>query len=604
MPEMKRNIIIILILVLSTVNFPETFNVTAQNSEMHSYTITLSFEPANATVTGTLNMRYVNHASKSLNNLCFHIYPNAFKSKGGYIDILQVKNTEGDSLRFTVEGEDETILRTILTKPLKPGDAVNVTIDFRIKIPNVADRFGYKSGIYCLGNALPIASVYEDEVGWNNDPYYPYGESFNSEFASYLVTVKCPLNYIVAATGVLINKMITDGLKTTIWRANPVREFVIVFGNNFEVSKQTVGNVTVYSYYLPEHSEYGIKALEWGVKALTHFSEHFGMYPYPEYRIVETYGWFGGMEYPNLVMISSSLYTAESADFLELVVAHETAHQWWYCMAGNDENDEPWLDEAFAEYSEILYYEWEYGPEVADEMFERYILSSYHRYLNSGKKEYPLSESVWSFGDDTNAYYTMIYDKGACVLRLLRFVMGDEKFFEALRLHFERSKFKLIRIQDFIDTCQKVYGSSLQWFFNEWLFDAGNTAFKIEDAYALTEKGKYVLHFSIYQSNSRYINLVPILIKTESGEKLSTVWVNDSRIEFNITLATRPTEIIVDPYDYVPGIDRKNSRQVEVVAGSHRSERHIIVSIALTLVAIILVIIAFKLVKKREPAQS
>ncbi len=603
MPEMRRSVILITILVLSTITIPKTFNVIAQNAEMHSYTFNLSFEPANATVTGTLNMRYVNHAGKPLSELCFHIYPNAFKPKGGYIDILQVKNAEGESLRFTVEGEDKTILRITLVRPLKPGEAVNITIGFYIKIPNIADRFGYKSGIYCLGNALPIASVYEEGVGWNNDPYYPYGESFNSEFASYSVTIECPLNYIVAATGVLKNKMISNGVKITAWRASPVREFVIVFGDNFRVLKQTVGNVTIYSYYLPEHSEYGVKALEWGVRALTHFSEHFGMYPYPEYRIVETYGWFGGMEYPNLVMISSSLYTGESADFLELVVAHETAHQWWYCMAGNDENDEPWLDEAFAEYSEILYYEWEYGTEVADEMFERYVLSSYHRYLNSGKKEHPLAESVWYFGEDTNAYYTIIYDKGACILRLLRFVMGDEKFFKALKLHFERSRFKLIKIQDFINTCQEVYGSSLQWFFDEWLFNAGNTAFKIEDAYAVAKDSEYIIHFSIYQSNPEYVNLVPILIHTESGEELSAIWVNTSKVEYNITLTVKPTEIIIDPYDHVPGIDRENSVQIKIVTGQRRTEKDIIIPVVIALVSIVLVITAVKLVKKREPVQ-
>ena len=76
------------------------------------------------------------------------------------------------------------------------------------------------------------------------------------------------------------------------------------------------------------------------------------------------------MEYPTLVMIDQSLYNEKDKFLLEYVIAHETAHQWWYSVIGNDEISEPWLDEALTEYSTVLYFEEKYGKEVGSKLIK------------------------------------------------------------------------------------------------------------------------------------------------------------------------------------------------------------------------------------------
>lgn len=71
-----------------------------------------------------------------------------------------------------------------------------------------------------------------------------------------------------------------------------------------------------------------------------------------------------------LVMIDQSLYNEKNEFLLEYVIAHETAHQWWYSAVGNDEISEPWLDEALTEYSTIVYFEQKYGKDMANKLIK------------------------------------------------------------------------------------------------------------------------------------------------------------------------------------------------------------------------------------------
>ncbi len=90
------------------------------------------------------------------------------------------------------------------------------------------------------------------------------------------------------------------------------------------------------------------------------YDQRIGAYPFSELDVVATPTSAGGIEYPGLVVIADSLYK-EDTTFREVVVAHEVAHQWWYSLVGNDQIDEPWLDEAFAQFTTALYYRDRYG---------------------------------------------------------------------------------------------------------------------------------------------------------------------------------------------------------------------------------------------------
>ena len=126
------------------------------------------------------------------------------------------------------------------------------------------------------------------------------------------------------------------------------------------------------------------------------------------------------MEYSGLISMSGRAFDAyQETPVAGLVnlTAHEIAHQWWYGAVGNDQVYEPWLDESFAKYSEVLFYE-RYHPDFVDWWWRNHI----HR-RNSGG---PLDATIYDF-DDTPTYIDQVYAQGARFLADLRALMGDRR---------------------------------------------------------------------------------------------------------------------------------------------------------------------------------
>ena len=583
---MKQGILILLLIIQLAIQPLSRGQLKTVGGELNRYLFNLKLDTDKNLLDGEMSLTYHNKANISLNKIYFHLYPNAFKPDGMTV-VEWIKDDLGNELKWEVTGSDDTILQVNLAKEIDSGSSINLFMKFEVKIPLVADRFGYSNGIYCLGNALPIVSMY-DEQGWNNDAYYPYGESFYSDFSNYEVNITVEKGSVVAATGKLKNMVNnSDGTTTTIWKAEYVREFVFVASSQYEICSETVDGIDVYSYYLPNHEKSGYEALKYAVQALKQYNTHFSSYPYKAFRVVETFGWFGGMEYPGLVMISSSLYD-RGGDIFELVIAHETAHQWWYVSIANDEHDEPWLDEAFAEYTEVLYFEWQYGKEKADQIFDSYVGSRYRRYLRSGGMEYPLTSTVDDFGEDSNAYYSLIYGKGAMVLRALRYVVGDRVFFDILKRYSIERRLKITRISDFIRIANEVSGRNLTWFFQEWLSYAWSTTYSLKQAYYIKD-GNYTVCFTITQTNPAIRMPVEVWVKTSSGNLALKVWVNGSTVNQTLTLKEKPIEIVVDPEDIVPGLDKNNEMKVALRGQENPQLKISQMDIILSMVALVII---------------
>ena len=142
----------------------------------------------------------------------------------------------------------------------------------------------------------------------------------------------------------------------------------MILSDKFIINKSMCGNTSIVTYSLNE--DLAVEANKIAKESIKIFNNLFGEYPYDTYSVVASDFYIGGMEYPTLVMIDNTLYDDNSKFLLEYVIAHETAHQWWYSVIGNDEVDEPWLDEALTEYSTILYFENKYGKEMSQKLIQ------------------------------------------------------------------------------------------------------------------------------------------------------------------------------------------------------------------------------------------
>ncbi|MDD4569228.1 MAG: M1 family metallopeptidase [Tepidanaerobacteraceae bacterium] len=443
------------------------------------YEIDVAFDPEEKKVVALQKVTIFNDKTEGFEQLYFNLYPNAFKTfdkapfprvemeraypEGFAPGYINIKNIMVGSSEVNYEIED-TLLKVILKETFQPKNKLVLTVEFEAIIPPSYGRFGYGQNTFNIANWYPILAVCDDE-GWHNDPYYNIGDPFYSEVALYQVRIKAPKDYIVAASGSLQEKR-NEG-DHVIWSFDTglVRDFAWIAGTNFNIKDINVGNTRITSYYLEDDEIYGTKALEYAQKAIVFFNEYFGVYPYDDYSVVAADFYIGGMEYPNLVMIGSEFYS--DGGLLEYVVVHETAHQWWYGLIGNNQIEESWLDEALAEYSTVLYYEHIYGKRAGRRIYEQAILNPYKHY-EAVNTPGPILRHLCDF-IDWREYSATVYYRGAIMLKDLESRIGKGKLREALRYYFEQNLYKNATTTDLIEALNRACGVDWTEYIYNWL---------------------------------------------------------------------------------------------------------------------------------------
>lgn len=433
------------------------------NQNIDNYTMDIIFDDESKRLTCNQTIDYINKTGTNLDKIYLHIYPNAFSKKSyapfeskemdkaypngfneGYINIQNVV-FENSKLDYNIIGEKNDILEIELNSTLDNEEIFSFEIKYIVKIPNSKGRFGYGENTINITNWFPIMCVYDDG-GWNTETYSEIGDPFYSNVSNFNVNILSPSEYELVSTGKVISSK-TDNEKTFYEiEAKNVRDFAFLFSNKFIVNRAYYDNIEITTYNLDNKFEK--EALDFSVESIKIFSKLFGEYPYDNFDVVASDFFIGGMEYPNLVMIDESLYDREDSFLLEYVIAHETAHQWWYGVIGNDQVKEPWLDEALTEYSTILYFEHKYGRSVFDDLINS---------MESQTIDYVSEDIFKSINEYRNSidYSLNVYTKGALAFNEIRNTIGDEKFFEVLREYYDTYKFENVNSSKFVDIWHK-----------------------------------------------------------------------------------------------------------------------------------------------------
>jgi len=413
---------------------------------------------------------YTNKTDVALDVIYFRVFPNK-PSYGSALTFEEVTVGGGEvELDYQVEG---TAVGLVLLSPLLPGESVDVHMEYDVTVP-VADitgygTFNYQDGIMLLSNFFPMAAVYE-ETGWNLSLAPDYGDPVYAETSFFTVELTVPQEMVVVTSGSTIATNDHEDGTTTTWRcvSGPMRDFMIVLSDRFEWSSTAVGHIRLNSYYLPEHRPAGEQVLDYSRDCLRAYQQNFGPYPFAEFDVVEAPIVGGGMEYPGLVMLDEQQY-AHSGEYLEFLVAHEVAHQWWYSVVGNDQVNVPWLDESLTNFSTVYYYEHAYGRARADLAFESFIESRYRRAKDEGR-DGVVYQPVEAFSPQD--YGPIVYGKGAVFFYELREKLGDAVFLDVLRAYLQDRKYKLSTPDDFLRVAEAVSGQELDGFYEEWILSA------------------------------------------------------------------------------------------------------------------------------------
>ena len=326
-----------------------------------SYEMDLSLDTKNKLLKETVSINITNNTDKTVNKLCIRdMTPEILKfceinykenNKDLNSEIISIKLTHSDESLDYSFGKNKSIIYIKLDKDneLKAGEDTSISIQMNTDIPNRGDRFGYrktkKGTLYALSFCFPYLAD-NDNGEWIIDPFFDDGESRSYDIADYVVRFKAPKSFTVAATG---NNKTTDDITTS--EIKNARDFAIVACDFMKKETFDVNDIKINNYYLDGNftDEYRTVSKAVTKDSIQIFTDQIGKYPYAELDIVPTlFGFaYGGMEYPGLVMINSSLFFDSSfydALTLEDKIAHEIAHQWFYGAVGNREYIESWID--------------------------------------------------------------------------------------------------------------------------------------------------------------------------------------------------------------------------------------------------------------------
>ncbi len=408
------------------------------------------------------NMQFTfnNFLKDDLEELKFNLYSNAFSKDSkikpvrteyfltayengisyGDIQILSVKENNKKS-NFLVGGENNNTLTVELNDKLNLNKSTKLFINFKVHLPNVLHRFGYSNSTINLTGFYPILCVYENSEFYEN-VYYPSGDPFYSDCANYKVSLKVPSKYVVASSLNPQYTICSSDYTEYDYVQNSVREIAFILSDKFNVMKKEVLKTSLYYYYY--NDENPEKTMETIEKSFKFFSSKFCDYPYKTYSVCQADFIFGGMEYPCLTFIDSSLENINK----DYTIVHETAHEWWYGLVGVNESLEGYIDEGLTEYSTFLFFKnySEYNLKFT-EIIEKTTLA-YQEIRRTLSKENEnikpvMKRSLKDYDSDLD-YVSINYYRSAIMFHRLKESMGEKKFIKCLQYILNTYKYQNI----------------------------------------------------------------------------------------------------------------------------------------------------------------
>lgn len=502
--------------IFLSILFLITYNLFAQKSNrIANYEITVSLNPKTKILLGSELLKWTNTSKKSINELQFHLYLNAFKDENstfmkesggqlrgnkiekneirnfGNIELNSLKIRNGENLLPKIKfiqpddlnEKDKTVISVALSKPIAPNESITLDINFTAKLPKIFARTGWSKGDYFLtGQWFPKIGVLEENGEWNCHQFHAHSEFF-ADFGVYNVKITVPENYIIGSSGIKISeKKNKNSSKTHHYLAEDVHDFAFTASPHFKVFRKIHKGIILDAYMQPEHSAQVERYFESVINAINYLEKNIGKYPYKTLTMVDpplaALG-SGGMEYPTLITCGSYWGIGKWGKLAEVVTIHEFIHQYFQGMLASNEFEESWLDEGFTQYIEgkIMDESYPNGSQINILGFTlNDLASSRAGYVSLTNPEISqIYRKSWEYPSGT--YGVLTYQKTATWLKTLEGLLGEKAMHEVLKTYFERWKFKHPTAQSFIDVVNELInkrtdGKNMDWFFKQVLFEA------------------------------------------------------------------------------------------------------------------------------------
>jgi aminopeptidase N len=463
-----------------------------------------------------------------------------------------VRSTSGSALGFA---HIENILSIDLGAAHGAGSAIDVEVFYR-GLPRQTGFGTFTFGT--LSNGDPFAWSLSQPYGARE--WWPGVDHPTDKADSVRVTITVPQNMLAGSNGLLEAQRIENGLATYTWfHRYPIASYLVSFAAGiYEVRNQVYQRPTELAELwgeleLPiEHFVYrGSPAFEgtainngWQrvVDVMRVFENWFGPYPFPEEKYGHKHVTFGGgMEHQTM---------SSMGGFSVGLIAHELGHQWYGNLVTNRRWPELWLNEGFATYSELLY--WEARRDLYPGTFE--ANRDFYRTRARQAIGPLIVQDTLSINNLFNS--ARVYAKGGIVLHMLRWIVDDDTFRQILRTYSydDAVRYGTATTADFQRVAEDVSGRDLAAFFAQWVTDGtGYPVYDVRWGYEHDQAG-YLVTVEVSQTQTlplsnveTFVMPLPLAVVTTQGEVPIRVENTERQQRFTFVVPAPPTGLIFDP---------------------------------------------------------
>ncbi len=463
---------------------------------LYQIEVDLDMLSAEASVSEQIN--YKNVSKKPISDIVFRTMANSpsLCVRGG--PNMVIEQSMVNNVRSNIQKVSPTVYRIVLPESLQAGHRVLIRMDYRLKIPALPGKamvpggvvtpndmiqqvfgkqapsgygvLGHTGGIFNLGYFYPVLAS-RSNGRWDTTEPSGMGDMSNFQAANYQLKVTVPQKAVCATSGIQVgSNPLGSGpqaAKEYFFIGTAIRNFAMQISTRYQIAQKKISGTTIRYIYLPEHESGVTSTLKIIADAVDTYSRLFSPYPYPELDVVEAplLGGAGGIEYPGMVTVAMGIETARSTNSRmgmagalmnsththEFVLAHEIAHQWFNGLVGSDSNLHPFLDEALANYSAVLYFEAKHDSRAATEQFQTQLVVPYQLMRAMGGPDAPANLPTGSYKNQLQ-YSAIIYGKAAFFFHKLRMKLGRKNFFKVLKIYVRRYSFRQATPKDLVNT--------------------------------------------------------------------------------------------------------------------------------------------------------
>ncbi|HEX8427947.1 M1 family aminopeptidase [Hymenobacter sp.] len=488
-----------------------------------------------------------------------HGYPtDSLRLDAKGMDIKAVTLVNGEQQQQLKFNYDQSNLRVNLGKSVAPGTAYTIYIEYTAKPDELklkgSAAIGGAKGLYFInpdsaekGKPVQIWTQGETE---SNSAWFPTIDKPNQKTTSE-ISLTVPAKYVTLSNGALVSqKPAGPGLRTDTWKMDlPHAPYLFMMAvGDFRITKDTWRGKEVSYYLEPQYATQARQIFGKTPRMLEFFSQRLGVdFPWNKYaQVVAREYVSGAMENTTASLFGEQAQgtARELLDWeyagVEREIAHELFHHWF----GDYVTAESWsnltMNESFANFSEVLWAEHEYGADAAEAQGDQSLRTYFRDPANYTK---PLVR--FQYADKEDLFDAVSYRKGGNILNMLRYYLGEEVFFQGLQRYLKQNAFGIGEPHQLRLALEEVSGQDLNWFFNQWYYRAGHPVVTIDYSWDAAKKVQAV---TVKQTQSGEPFRLPFAIDYYLNGKpqRQRVTMTEASQTFTMPLASKPELVNVD----------------------------------------------------------